>query len=331
MVFQTKLGTYFDKAERIRGLAGFLAEALGGNVDHARRAGLLCKVDLVSDLVGEFPDLQGVMGGHYAAVDKETQAVSEAIKTHYFPVMSGGELPRGVESCSVALADKMDTLVGIFSIGQPPTGSRDPFALRRQSLGIIRIIIENELTLDLPGALESAAGGYSDHFDINEVYAYILDRLSFWYQDNGIDADVIQATRDLIDGDLLRSDQRIRAVQAFKNRAKAANVISANKRVANILRQVDALQLPVVDPSLFEFDAETALHEALRDAETKLISAVDDERRLLILADQQDKIDRYFDDVLVMAVNDSIRLNRLATLAGMRRLFLQVADFSLLQ
>ncbi|MDA1299983.1 MAG: glycine--tRNA ligase subunit beta [Proteobacteria bacterium] len=331
VVFQTKLGTYHDKARRISVLAGRLAGELGGNVEQASRAGLLCKVDLVSDLVGEFPDLQGVMGGYYAIAGGESEAVAAAIRTHYQPVVSGGDIPKQVESCCVALADKMDTLVGIFGIGQPPTGSRDPFALRRQSLGIIRIIIENELTLDLPAALEAASEGYGNHFDITEVYPYLLDRLTYWYQDNGIDPDVIQATRGLMRGNLLEADRRIRAVQAFKHHAKAANLIAANKRVANILRHDDALDLPEVDPSLFEFDAEKALHQALDRTRDELANAVDDEQRLLVLAGQQEKIDRYFDDVLVMAEDEAIRRNRLATLAGMRGLFLQVADFSLLQ
>ena len=334
VVFQTELGTYLEKAKRISELSGFIATQLGGNADNARRAGLLCKADLVSDLVGEFPDLQGTMGGHYAVADGEPNDVSQSITTHYLPTVSGGDLPNGIVACSVAIADKLDTLVGIFGIGQPPTGSRDPYALRRQSLGIIRIIIENELYLNLPACLEQASELYEQHhFSTNEVFQYILDRLSNWYQDQGTDADVIQAVRQSAAGiaDLCEAGLRIRALQNFRNHDRAPSLIAANKRVANILKQIDIADLPDVNPGLFEHDAESSLLRALNEAQNVLFGTSDYADRLLLLADQQDDIDRFFDDVLVMSDQDDVKQNRLATVARMRQLFLEVADFSLLQ
>lgn len=332
VVFQTKLGTYHDKAERISELARFIAEQIGGNTTNASRAGLLCKADLVSDLVGEFPDLQGTVGGHYAAIDKEEPEVSQAISTHYYPTSSGAELPVGEVPCSVAIADKLDTLVGIFGIGQPPTGSKDPYALRRQSLGVIRIVIEHKLTVDLRSCLTRAAELFSQHqFDVDPVYEYMLDRLSNLYQDAGIEVDVVKAVRgsNLGVANLVQTNDRVRALSEFKSLDKAKNLIAANKRVANILKDVDGL--PDINEQLFEQSVESELHNALVQLSEKLQATKDYSQKLVILADQQDLIDTYFDDVLVMADQKDIRQNRLATLARLRKLFLEVADFSLLQ
>jgi|TARA_B110000196_G_scaffold319477_1_gene337657 glycyl-tRNA synthetase beta chain len=332
VVFQTKLGTYHDKAMRISELARFIAQKLEGNAINAARAGLLCKVDLVSDLVGEFPDLQGTMGGHYAAVGKEETEVCEAIAMQYFPTSSGAKLPVGDVPCSVAIADKLDTLVGIFGIGQPPTGSKDPYALRRQSLGVIRIIIENKLAVDLKACLKKAADLYPEYqFDIEPVYQYMLDRLSNWYQEASIDVDVVKAVRGSNQSvaNLVQTDHSVRALNGFKSSDKAKNLIAANKRVANILKDVGTL--PEISEQLFEQPVESELHKALIQLSEALQTTEDYGQKLAILADQQDLIDKYFDDVLVMADQENVKQNRLATIARMRNLFLQVADFSLLQ
>ena len=335
VVFQTKLGTYHDKAKRISELARFIAQQLNGNATNptnAARAGLLCKVDLVSDLVGEFPDLQGTMGGHFAAIGNEESDVCQAIAMQYFPTSSGAKLPVGDVPCSVAIADKLDTLVGIFGIGQPPTGSKDPYALRRQSLGVIRIIIENELTVDLKSCLTKAADLYKQHqFDIEQVYQYMLERLSNWYQEAGIDVDVVKAVRGSNQSvaNLVQTNHKVRALSDFKSSDKAKSLIAANKRVANILKEVG--ELPEINEQLFEQSIENELHNALIQLSKKLQTTEDYNQKLIILADQQELIDAYFDDVLVMADQEDLKQNRLATISRMRNLFLEVADLSLLQ
>ena len=332
VVFQTKLGTYHEKAMRISELARFIAQQLDGNATDAARAGLLCKVDLVSDLVGEFPDLQGIMGGHFAAIGNEESDVCQAIAMQYFPTSSGAKLPVGDVPCSVAIADKLDTLVGIFGIGQPPTGSKDPYALRRQSLGVIRIIIENELAIDLKSCLTKAANLYEQHqFDIEQVYQYMLERLSNWYQEAGIDVDVVKAVRGSNQSvaNLVQTNHKILALNDFKSSDKAKSLIAANKRVANILKDVEGL--PDIDEQLFEQSVESELHNALVQLSKKLQTTEDYRQKLIILADQQDLIDAYFEDVLVMADQEDLKQNRLATIARMRNLFLEVADLSLLQ
>ncbi|MCY4531136.1 MAG: glycine--tRNA ligase subunit beta [Gammaproteobacteria bacterium] len=333
VVFQTRLGTYYKKAVRVSHLAGQIASLLDTDVDCATRAGLLCKADLVSDLVGEFPDLQGVMGAHYAKWDNEPPEVCEAIRTHYYPTAAGADLPVGKLSSSVAIADKLDTLTGIFGIGQSPTGSRDPFSLRRQALGIIRIIIENSLELDLQDCLEKASDQYPSRFDIQEVYQYIIERLTHWYQEQGIDNDVISAILRSSAGitDLSEADRRIRKLQAFRHHDRASDLVAAHKRVANILKQVSGPPQVEIDTRLFEHEAEGELFQAIILAEKAFSNTIDYQERLLILADQQNHIDRYFDDVLIMSENADIRQNRLAVMRRMRQLFLLVADFSLLQ
>ncbi len=333
VVFQTKLGTYSDKADRIAALSGFIAGHLGASAADAARAGLLCKADLISDLVGEFPDLQGVMGGHYATWDKEPREICEAIRMHYHPTSSGGSVPTTPLACCVAIADKLDSLVGIFGIGQPPTGSRDPYALRRQALGVIRIIVENSLPLNLGVCLAEAARLHQYQYDVSGVHEYILDRHANWYQDLGFHADVIAAIRLGTAGadDLSQADQRIRALQEFKQHDHAANLIAANKRVANILKQSPTDSQSSINVDLFDGATEAEMFDALCGAEQKFSATDEYSERLLVLADQQQHIDRYFDDVLVMADDAPIRRNRLATVARMRKLFLEVADFSVLQ
>ncbi|MBO6557582.1 MAG: glycine--tRNA ligase subunit beta [Pseudomonadales bacterium] len=332
VVFQTDLGTYLEKAKRISALAGFIAERIGVDKVQAERAALLCKADLVSDMVGEFPDLQGVMGGYYARHEHEPDEVAKGIEQHYRPTQSGGLLPEsGVASC-VSLADKIDSMVGLFGINQPPTGSRDPFALRRQSLGVIRICVENHLDLSLTECLNKAASLFPETYQIGEVSQYILERLTSYYGEQGISSDVVEAATDrlLTDINLLLIDDVVKTLQAFRNGATAESIVAANKRVANLLKKVELATLPEqFDPSLATDDAEKALAQEV--ANIDLSDAKGAGAKLERLAVLQAPVDRFFDEVLVMADDEALRMNRLALLRDLRKLFLEVADFSLLQ
>lgn len=332
VVFQTDLGTYLEKAKRVSALAGFIADNLGENKSEAERAGLLCKADLVSDMVGEFPDLQGIMGGYYARHGRESDDVVKGIEQHYRPTQSGGLLPdTGIASC-VSLADKIDSLVGLFGINQPPTGSRDPFALRRQSLGVIRICVENHLDLSLTNSLEQAAALYSDKYSIDEVSQYIIERLTSYYGEQGISADVVDAaTSGLSKGiNLMMIDDVVKTLQAFRNGSTAESIVAANKRVANLLKKADLASLPAqFDPGLATDEAEKALATAVYAID--LSDAKGAGARLEKLAVLHAPVDRFFEEVLVMAEDNKLRLNRLVLLRDLRQLFLEVADFSLLQ
>ncbi len=337
VVFQSDLGSFLEKTERVSTLSAFIARESGldpAAQEAAARAGRLCKADLVTDMVNEFPDLQGIMGAYYAASDGEPDRVCLAIREHYLPVVSGGALPSSKISSCVAIADKIDTLAGLFSVGQPPSGSRDPFALRRQALGIIRICIENQLPVDLPACLSRAASHFRNEETAREVLDYVLDRLANWYGDEGISQDVFNAVRYSEAGirDLHEAHHRIQSLAAFRQDDRMQSLIAVNKRVANILRKSGppAGRDPV--PELFVEEAEASLSEQIDQVRLEFrepdLSYEDRYRRL---ADLQPSVDRYFDDVMVMADDEDLRQNRLATLARLRHIFLQVADFSLLQ
>jgi len=335
VVFQAKLGSYLDKSKRMAALASYLATAVGADPDIAGRAALLSKVDLVSNMVGEFPDLQGIMGSYYAISSNEPDAVATAIRDHYKPIASGGELPSTLEGACVAMADKLDTLVGLFGIGQPPTGSRDPFALRRATLGILRIAIDKELRFDLAEALRTAAELFPDHYEIEAVAAYIADRAGTWYQDQGISSDVFAAAVNGADAytSILGCHRRVQALSTFAGDPVFDQVTAANKRVANLLQNAQGLDAGP-DPALFQTDAEHALHDALIESNEMMEGHADSQEfpaMLRVLAGLQQHVDRYFDDVLVMSDDDRQRANRLATLRFMRNQFLRVADFSLLK
>ncbi|MBQ60945.1 MAG: glycine--tRNA ligase subunit beta [Gammaproteobacteria bacterium] len=334
VVFQSELGTFYEKAERVSKLAGSIAKESQIDEVASTRAGLLCKADLVSEMVNEFPDLQGTMGGYYAANDGEDEAVCNAIRQHYMPIFSGAGLPSNPVASCVALADKLDTVVGLFAVGQPPSGSRDPFGLRRQTLGIIRICIENKLSLDIQGILQTALDLHQRTSSPGNVFDYILDRLENWYGEQGIDQDVFNSVRYSHAGitDLLEADYRIHSVQAFRQHQQAANLIEANKRVANILKKAtfDILESP--DPSLFKELSEENLADHVKSIQQKFAEgSLNYEEKFLQLAQLQPHVDKYFDDVMVMADDRDLKDNRLAALAELRIIFLEVADFSLLQ
>lgn len=332
VVFQSKLGTYLDKANRIANLAREIESLLGTDTG-ADRAGLLCKADLVTDMVDEFPDLQGIMGAYYAQGDGEPDAVSQAIGEHYRPTHSGGEIPSTLTGQVVAIADKLDTLTGIFGIGQPPTGSRDPFALRRQSLGVLRILTEAGIELDLFDLIDRASAGHGKGFDAAPLKDYMIERLAVFYQDRGIQPDSFDAARYAKFESLSMPDfdRRVRAIQGFRGRDEVGSLAAANKRVANLLKQVESGEIASVDQSLFKVAVEQQLLDAVSDKGTAIANMDSYAEKLAALAELQPVVDQYFEDVLVMDEDEAVRANRLATIKSMRELFLRVADVSMLQ
>lgn len=337
VVFQAQLGSVFDKAERVSKLAAFIAERIGGDASRAARAGILSKCDLASEMVGEFPEIQGIAGYYYAKHDGEADDVAQALNEQYMPRGAGAELPQTLTGAAVAVADKLDTLVGIFGIGMLPTGSKDPYALRRAALGVLRILIEKQLDLDLVEAVAFAVGLYGDKVKAaglaQQVLDFIFDRLRARYEDEGVDVAVYQAVRALSPAAPLDFDQRVQAVQAFRQLPQAAALAAANKRVSNILAKAEG-QLPaMVDAKLLEAGAEQALAEAVSaaaQAVAPLAAARSYREALAQLASLREPVDAYFDAVMVNADDAAVRANRYALLNQLRGLFLGVADISLL-
>ncbi len=338
MVFQKQLGTLFDKSERLAALAAAIAERLGADPDQGRRAGELAKCDLVTTMVFEFTELQGTMGRHYARHDGEPQAVAQAIEDQYRPAHAGDKLPEGAIGQALALAEKLDTLVGIFAIGQRPSGTKDPFALRRAALGVVRILIERGLELDLHELLALAAAGLAGRVEaagaVDEVFDYVMERLTAYYAEQGIPADVIDAVLACRPTRLTDLDRRVQAVQRFRSLPEAESLAAANKRIRNILRQAgDEAGAEVRAENLRE-DAERELLAALAEAEGEVEPLFEDGRytpALTRLAALRAPVDAFFDSTLVMAEDETLRRNRLALLARLSALFLRTADLSRLQ
>ncbi|WP_417357070.1 glycine--tRNA ligase subunit beta [Gallaecimonas pentaromativorans] len=338
VLFQKDLGTLRDKVERISALAGFIAAELGANVSEAQRAGLLSKCDLMTQMVMEFTDTQGTMGMHYARLDGEPEAVAQALEDQYLPRFAGDALPSASVSCAVALADKLDTLVGIFGIGQAPKGDKDPFALRRAALGALRIIKENGLKLDLTDLIREAKallGSKVSNAKVEEdVLEFLLGRFKAWYQDEGFGGDVINAVLARRPTKPVDFDQRVKAVSAFRALDAAEALAAANKRVGNILSKVDGeLPTEVVKDRLVEA-AEVALFAEVSRLEAELAPLFangDYTPALTALAALREPVDAFFDGVMVMAEDEALKQNRLALLGRLRGLFLQVADISVLQ
>lgn len=337
VVFQAQLGSVFDKAQRVSSLAASIAGAIGGDAQRAARAGLLSKCDLATEMVGEFPELQGIAGYYYALHDGEPEDVALALNEQYMPRGAGAELPGTLTGAAVALADKLDTLVGIFGIGMLPTGSKDPYALRRAALGVLRILIEKRLELDLSSTLQTAVAQYADKVKadtlLSQVLEFIFDRLRARYEDEGIDVAVYQAVRALNPVSPLDFDQRVQAVQLFRRLPEADALAAANKRVSNILAKAEGQVGQQVDSGLLQEGAEQALAQAIDQAEqanAPLAASRDYQRSLEQLASLREPIDAFFDQVLVNADDLAVRANRYALLARLRSLFLGVADISLL-
>jgi glycyl-tRNA synthetase beta chain len=336
IVFQQQLGTLYDKTQRLVTLAGDLASRTGADESMAQRAALLCKTDLLTLMVGEFPNMQGVAGYYYAINDREPEAVADALQQHYWPRFSGDTLPLSPEATALALADRLDTLIGIFGIGQAPTGSRDPFALRRASLGVLRIIVEGELELDLKDCLNLAAAQYDEGIlqvdSVDRVMDYMLERFRAWYEDEAIATEVFKAVSAKKLTVPLDIHRRVHAVHAFTCLPQAPALAAANKRVSNILaKQGPDLKVCEVSKDLLIEPAEKALAEQLeskRAAVTTLLDKAQYTEALASLADLQPTVDRFFDEVMVMVDEDELRQNRLNLLSTLRDQFLQVADIS---
>lgn len=336
VVFQQQLGSLLDKTQRITAIAKLVANAIGADEATTIRAAELSKCDLVSEMVLEFPDLQGIAGAHYAQHDGELDAVAEAIEWHYYPRFAGDDLPHSAEATAVALADRLDTLVGIFGIGQPPTGSKDPFALRRASLAIIRMLINLKAPLSLSDLLCSACEQHTAELlpdTATTASHYILERLDNWYDESGIHISVVRAVLATGTTDLFDIDLRVRALDAFTNNETAEHLAAANKRVANILAKADDADGTPPDPKLFVHEAESALRGAVvsvGEALAPLLLKRDYQSALDQLAQLRGPVDTFFDGVMVNAEDPAERLNRLRLLGELRALFTQVADLALL-
>ena len=340
VVFQRRLGTLADKSRRIDVIAAEIAKRIGGEPAHARRAAQLAKCDLSTEMVLEFPELQGIMGTYYAREDGEPAEVAEAIQQQYLPRFAQDEIPSSKTGVALALADRLDTLTGIFGIGQRPTGAKDPFALRRATIGVLNIIIKGQYNLDLRELLQLAVeqhtslDGDNNAVLVNDVLDYMLERLRGWAADEGISAEVYQAVRARHVTRPLDFARRLHAVKAFNEREEARALAAANKRVGNILAKLEGgVPTTAVDPTLFEHSAEQALLNALTVLETETAPMFAEARyneALDRLATLREPVDAFFEDVMVMADNDKVRNNRLALLARLHALFLAVADISLL-
>ncbi len=338
VVFQQRLGSLHDKSARMAIVARLIAQTAGGNVEWAERAAWLSKCDLLSEMVQEFPELQGTMGSYYARHDGEAEEVARAQAEHYLPRFAGDAIPSTPTARAVGLADRLDTLVGIFGIGQAPSGNRDPFALRRAALGVIRTLIEGEMDLDLELLLEHTARQF--HPDIKAadavgpVFDFVMERLRGYYQDQGIGSDAFEAVLTCRPCRPLDFHRRANAVSAFRRLPEAASLAAANKRIANLLRQVEGTLPFQLDATLLVEPAEQALArtlEALAAGTVPLLERGRYEEALGELAALRDPVDGFFDTVMVLVDDPRLRANRLALLNELRSLFLRVADFSRLQ
>jgi len=338
VVYQRGLGSVFDKSQRTAQLAAWLAKGLGADGATVTRAAELAKCDLVTGMVGEFPDLQGIMGRYYALADREPDAVADAIAEHYQPRFAGDDLPASQAGQVLAVADKLDTLAGIFAIGKKPSGNRDPFGLRRAALGVVRILIEGVVDVDLKALIAKAVAEQPDGKVPAEelcadLYAFISDRLRRYFldRDSGLTIETFEAVMVRQPASLLDFDRRLAAVQTFARLDQAESLAAANKRIANILRKAGDPEGLAVSAKLLEHDAERALHSALANSREKVGPMLEQRRYAEILnelAGLRDPVDRFFDDVMVMAEDDAVRNNRLALLGELRALFLDVADIS---
>ncbi len=343
IVFQTRLGTVYDKTERVSKLAAKISQAMGGNPVDAERAGQLAKSDLVTEMVLEFTDLQGIMGYHYALHDGENQEVALALNEQYQPKFAGDQLPTTKTGCALSIAEKLDSLTGLFGINQPPTGTKDPFALRRAALGVLRILVEKQLALDLTDLIawsiaEYAANGQAEALENKELESqlinYMLERFRARYEDEAVPVDVFLAVSARRPTQPLDFDQRIKAVHAFSKRAEADALAAANKRVSNILaKQAGDTTALTINSALLIETAEVELAAQISELSAQvnpLFAKGDYQAALTLLASLQQPVDRFFDEVMVMAEDPAIKQNRLALLQQLSALFLQVADISLL-
>jgi len=335
VVFQQKLGTVFDKIERLKTLTVKVGLPLGAEAEVLENAARLSKCDLMSEMVGEFPDLQGVMGRYYAMAQSENQQVCDAIDAQYQPRFAGDTLPSSSVAQALAIADKLDTITGIYGIGQVPTGDKDPFALRRSALGLMRIIIEKELDLDLAQLIRSALDLHqqvetTDQL-VADIYEFIVSRLKAYFAEQGVTAEQFEAVRSCAPSHPLDFAKRIEAVKAFATMESAEALSAANKRISNLLKKVAGNIAESVEVGLFENDAETALFnklDALRETVNGRVAAKEYSAAIAEMASIRAEVDQFFDDVMVMAEDEAVRNNRLALLNQIYQLFRNVADIS---
>ncbi len=335
VVYHNKLGSQLERVERLEGLAGAIASQLGADASAARRAARLAKADLVTDMVGEFPELQGTMGRYYALADGEGEVVADAIQAHYQPRFAGDALPAGNVAAAVALADKLDALVGFFGIGLVPTGDRDPFALRRAALGVLRILMETPLPLQLPRLIDAAAAGFKPGLlgaegHAEQLQEFMFERLKNMLRESGRDVSVIDAVLALRPARIDLVPAKLAAVEAFRALPEAEALAAANKRIVNILKKAEGTP-GEPDVALLQEDAEKALFRQVNDVAPLVRSHVANEDytdALCALAGLRAAVDTFFDDVMVMAEEPMTRQNRLALLAQLAGLMNQVADIS---
>jgi glycyl-tRNA synthetase beta chain len=337
ITFQKQLGTLFAKTERVAVLSEKIAKQIGANTSDAYRAATLSKCDLMSNMVGEFAELQGIMGRYYAQKDGEPQAVADAMQQQYQPGFADDAIPASTTGKILSLADRLDTLLGIFAIGMKPTGSKDPYALRRAAIGVLRILIEGKLNLDLKQLLANAATNFKDNIKadnaVNETFAFVMERLPAYYKDQGIAGDVVDAITSVNPQRPLDFDQRIKAITEFRKLEAAEPLAAANKRIGNILKKVDDIPKNI-DASLLIKEAEKVLYQTILEQTEKVTPLFTDAKyieALSSLAALRDDIDNFFDHVMVMVDDNALKNNRLALLQQIRGLFLHIADLSRLQ
>ncbi len=332
VLFMKSLGSMGDKAKRIESLSIYIANVIGANADHSARAGLLAKTDLVSDMVGEFADLQGVMGGYYALNDGEDTAVATAISEHYHPRFAGDTLPSTNEGLVVAIADKLDTITGIYGIGQGPTGSKDPYALRRMALGLLRIMVEAELKVDLKALIKKSLELHASEVDrssADAIYQFMMDRLRAYYKEQKVSSKAFEAVLAVRPESPYDFHLRVAALNEFTNDSASASLIEANKRIANMLKDHQDLGIQV-DSSVLVEAAEKALFEATTAVAKQLNSSNDYTQSMRELLSLKETIDTFFDQVMVNADDEILKRSRLTLLNWIRALFLSVADVSYL-
>ena len=335
VVFQKKLGTVLEKTERLQILAVKVGQVIGANEADLKRAAKLSKSDLMSEMVGEFPNLQGLMGSYYAREQGETEAVACAIKEQYLPRFAGDALPEQTVAQSLAIADKLDTITGIFGLGQVPTGDKDPFALRRSALGLMRIIIEKNIDVDLKDLITFSVKlhqsvSVTDEL-INNIFNFIMSRLKAYYADKEISTEQFEAVYACLPNQPLDFDKRIKAVKQFASMPEAESLSAANKRIANILKKAKIAKFKAVDANLFELDAEKDLFNTIQALSSKVLAftkAKDYTSALQTLASIKQPVDTFFDEVMVMAEDEAVKQNRLAMLESIYSLFINIADIS---
>ena len=330
VMFMKSLGSMGQKAKRIEKLSSNISDLAGFDKEIAQRAGLLSKTDLLSEMVGEFADLQGIMGGYYALNDGESKEVSVAIREHYQPRFAGDSLPSTDAGIAVSLADKMDTLTGIYGIGQGPTGSKDPYALRRTALGMLRILLEAKIELNLKSLIDFSLSLHLKEVDrkcAGDIYNFMMDRLKAYYRDANIDTNIYEAVLAVSPDSPLDFHYRIDALNEFTQSADSKSLIEANKRIANILKDSDE-KLEELNSNMLLEDSEKILYKATESLTKELSGSKNYKEIMKSLLNLKDSIDSFFDNVMVNAEDDKVKSSRLALIRRVRHLFLSVADIS---